>query len=77
MIFDEPTSALDERTENQIKKAIADITDRTIVVVTHRLSFIQDYDEIVVLEKGKIKEIGTHQELMQHKDAYYQMYQLQ
>jgi ABC-type multidrug transport system fused ATPase/permease subunit len=77
LVFDEPTSALDEKTERQIKQTIEDIHDKTVVVITHRLSFVEDFDEIIVIDKGTIKEIGTHEELMKHKDCYYDMYQLQ
>ena len=77
LVFDEPTSALDEKTEKQIKQTIEDIHDKTVVVITHRLSFVEDFDEIIVIDKGNIKEMGTHKELMKHKDHYYDMYQLQ
>lgn len=78
LVFDEPTAALDPKNEQEIYhifKAIAQ--NRISVVVSHRLALAKLADRIVVLEQGKIVEIGTHSELMQQGDRYYTMFSRQ
>ncbi|MGZ8153058.1 MAG: ABC transporter ATP-binding protein [Methylovulum sp.] len=78
VVLDEATSALDSLTEQQIQVAIFDlIKNKTAIVVAHRLSTILSMDRIVVLEKGKIIEQGTHQQLLDNKGKYYAMWQHQ
>ena len=72
LILDEATSALDNLTEAVIQENIEKLTkNRTVIVVAHRLSTIQQADEIVVLGKDGIVESGTHKELIENKKGHY------
>jgi ATP-binding cassette, subfamily B, multidrug efflux pump len=78
LILDEATSSVDTETELLIQKAIQQVLrGRTSIVVAHRLSTIQRADKIIVMHKGRIREIGKHQELLQQQGIYYRLYQLQ
>ncbi|MCX7834024.1 MAG: ABC transporter ATP-binding protein/permease [Ignavibacteria bacterium] len=78
LILDEATSSVDTETELLIQEAIKKlIEDRTSIIIAHRLSTIQCCDKIIVLHKGQIREIGTHQELLEKGGLYYKLYQLQ
>lgn len=78
LILDEATSNIDTETEGLIQDAISKIIKgRTTIAVAHRLSTIQNCDKIIVLSNGKIKEVGTHQELLRNGSIYYKLYQLQ
>ncbi|MVU79649.1 ATP-binding cassette domain-containing protein [Nocardia sp. ET3-3] len=78
LILDEATSSVDTRTELLVQHAMAALRrDRTSFVIAHRLSTIRDADTIVVMEKGKIVEQGTHEQLLQARGAYYRLYNAQ
>ena len=78
LILDEATSSIDTESELLIEKAIDTlISDRTSIVIAHRLSTIQRADKIILLEKGEIKEIGTHKELLQKGGFYAKLHQVQ
>ncbi len=75
MILDEATSSIDTRTEALVQKGTDRLMEgRTVFVIAHRLSTVQNSDVIMVLEKGEIIERGTHKELIDKKGKYYQLY---
>jgi ATP-binding cassette subfamily B protein len=75
MILDEATSSIDSRTEKLVQQGMdAIMKGRTVFVIAHRLSTIQNADVIMVLENGTIIERGTHQQLLDQKGKYYQLY---
>lgn len=78
LILDEATASIDTETEVLIQEALPRLLEgRTSLVVAHRLSTIQDADQIIVLHKGKLREKGTHQELLAQKGLYYNLFLLQ
>lgn len=78
IIFDEATSALDTATEREIQEAINNLTiGRTTFIVAHRFSTIRNADRTAVIEDGRCIEIGTYDELMQEKGAFYKFKTLQ
>lgn len=78
LVLDEATSNIDTETEILIQDAIKKvIKNRTTIVIAHRLSTIQHADKIIVLHKGKVREVGNHQELLEKKGMYYDLYLLQ
>jgi len=78
LILDEATSALDTESEKLVQDALDHLmTNRTSVVIAHRLSTIKNADKIVVMHKGEIVEMGTHQELMQREGVYHNLIMLQ
>lgn len=78
LVLDEATSNIDTETELLIQDAIKKlIKDRTTIVIAHRLSTIQHADNIIVMHKGRVREMGKHQELLDKKGMYYDLYLLQ
>lgn len=78
LILDEATSALDTESEGLVQKALANLMEnRTSIVIAHRLSTISRADKIAVMEKGRIIETGTHDELLEHAGTYKMLYELQ
>ena len=78
LILDEATSSVDTETELLIRQALHVLmAGRTTLAIAHRLSTIQDMDKILVLHKGRLREMGTHQELLARRGIYYRLYQLQ
>ena len=75
ILLDEPTSAVDTETEQEIQKGISRIAEgKTVIVIAHRLSTIKAADRIYVLQDGEAAEMGTHQELLQKKGIYANLY---
>jgi subfamily B ATP-binding cassette protein MsbA len=78
LILDEATSALDTESEAMVQKALTNLmANRTTFVIAHRLSTIMNANKIVVLENGRVREVGTHQELLKNSGLYQRLYELQ
>ena len=78
LVLDEATSSVDTETEIRVREALSRMVEgRTSVIIAHRLSTIQRADKIIVMHKGQVREIGSHQELLAHRGIYWKLYQLQ
>src|SRR5436305_4095590 len=78
LILDEATSSVDTETEFRVRDALTRMVEgRTSLIIAHRLSTIQRADKIIVMHKGQLREMGTHQELLAQRGIYFRLYQLQ
>jgi ATP-binding cassette subfamily B multidrug efflux pump len=78
LILDEATSSVDTETEFRVRAALDRMVEgRTSLIIAHRLSTIQRADKIIVMHKGQVREMGTHQQLLAQRGIYYKLYQLQ
>ena len=78
LILDEATSSVDTETELKVREALSRlVSHRTSFIIAHRLSTIQNAHRIIVMHKGQLREIGTHQELLSKRGIYWKLYQLQ
>ncbi len=78
IILDEATSYIDSNTETRIQEALVRLTaNRTTIVVAHRLSTVRQADQIIVLDRGRIRETGTHQQLLERQGYYYRLHRCQ
>ena len=78
LILDEATSSVDTQTEKEIQKALDNLVQgRTTIAIAHRLSTLRQADRLVVLERGQVAEVGSHDDLMAREGAYFRLYQAQ
>jgi ATP-binding cassette subfamily B multidrug efflux pump len=78
LILDEATSSVDTETEFKVRDALARMVEgRTSLIIAHRLSTVQRADKIIVMHKGQVREMGTHQQLLARRGIYFKLYQLQ
>jgi ATP-binding cassette subfamily B protein len=78
LILDEATSSVDTETEFKVREALSRMVEgRTSIIIAHRLSTIQRADKIIVMHKGRVSEIGSHQQLLANRGIYWKLYQLQ
>jgi ATP-binding cassette subfamily B multidrug efflux pump len=78
LILDEATSSVDTDTEFRVREALSRMVEgRTSIIIAHRLSTVQRADKIIVMHKGRVREIGSHQELLLVRGIYWKLYQLQ
>jgi len=78
LVLDEATSSVDTETEFRVRDALGRMVEgRTSLIIAHRLSTIQRADKIIVMHKGQLREMGTHQQLLANRGIYWKLYQLQ
>ena len=75
LLLDEPTSSLDKESEIEVQNSLEELSNnKTTISISHKLNTIENYDQIYVLDKGRIKEHGTHDELMKLQKRYYTLH---
>ncbi len=78
MIFDDSLSAVDAQTDSYIRKALKDnMKHSTVIIISHRITTLMGADQIMVLDKGKVSQLGSHQELLDEEGIYKQIYEIQ
>jgi len=78
LIFDEPTSSLDSESNNLIQETFNTLeSDKTIIMITHKLQFLEEYDRIIVMKNGEIVEQGKHQFLLNKDGVYKKLYEIE
>lgn len=77
VVLDEATSALDNKTEKEVQEALAALEGRTTIVIAHRLTTVQNADQIIVMKKGRVLERGTHNDLLAAEGEYFEMWNAQ
>ena len=78
LVLDEATSSVDPETEHLLREGMQRLVEnRTSLVIAHRLSTIQNASKIVVMHKGRVREVGTHQQLLEQRGIYFKLYHLQ
>jgi ATP-binding cassette subfamily B protein len=78
LVLDEATSSVDTETEFRVREALSRMVEgRTSIIIAHRLSTVQRANKIIVMHKGQVREIGSHQQLLANRGIYWKLYQLQ
>ena len=78
LIFDDSLSAVDTETDLQIRRALNEFwNDTTVFIITHRITTAMEADKIIVLDKGKVSEMGTHEELLKNNGIYSELWEIQ
>ena len=77
LILDDSTSALDMETEKEIQRQLQELKNCTKIIIGHRISAVQNADQILILENGRVAERGTHEELLKKRGLYYQTFKVQ
>ena len=75
LLFDEPTASLDSKSQTKFNSMISDMNNKLVIVITHRLEGLENFDRVYVMKDGKILENGTHDELLNEQGKYFEMYE--
>ena len=78
LIFDEPTSSLDSESHNYIQQTLKNLnSSKTLIIITHKLKSIEEFDKIIVMKNGEIEEHGTHEFLLDKNGTYKKLYEIE
>ena len=78
LVFDDSLSAVDTETDNKIRQRLKkEMEDATVIMISHRITSLMQADQILVMDKGKIQQMGTHEELIQQEGPYKDIYEIQ